>query len=60
MVLLGDQLGEGKEIIRESVFCKKQCSGERDTGFIVKRTLKNREDEEAGKCRCINLLLCKW
>lgn len=34
MVLL-DQLGESKEMMRESVFCKKSCSGERDSGFIV-------------------------
>lgn len=57
VVLLRDQLGKGTEIVRESVFPKKQCS-ERNAGFLVKRTLKNREDLQAGKCR--HFLLCKW
>lgn len=59
VVLLGDQLGGDKEMTRESAFCKKQCSGERDAGFVLKRTLKTREGLEAGKRTHMNLFLCK-
>lgn len=34
---------------REFIFSKQQCSGERDARSVVKRTLKNRENLEAGK-----------
>lgn len=55
VVLLEDQLGEGEEMARESAFHEKQCSGERDAGFVIKRTLER--GSRSTKITHMNLLL---
>lgn len=37
VVFLGDGLGEGKKMRRETVFCKKVHSGEGNAGSLVKK-----------------------